>query len=130
MSLGVRSDGRTWKYWVEGVGFAFRDCHVGWRMAASPTHHTHGAGPWEWSGLYELAAGDYDWQFSKQNGVYGAPDTSMRTVVLRSGLMSDVLTNMHSAAEALLQLGSCTLLDGGGVLEPDDRCFLMRFNQT
>mmetsp|Transcript_20508 Transcript_20508/g.53857 ORF Transcript_20508/g.53857 Transcript_20508/m.53857 type:complete len:255 (+) Transcript_20508:29-793(+) len=97
---------------------------------AGPTH-THGNGPWEWSGVYALPAGQYEWIFSKNaRGVYGAPDVSMRVVLLRGGLMADVLTNMHTAAEALLQLNECTLLDGGGMLKADDKCFELRFNQS
>ena len=58
----------------------------------------------------------------------------MRVAVLRNSIRlneSDVLSRMHTTAEALLTLDSCTVLDGGGVLRQDSgMCFELRFNQT
>jgi len=99
-------------------------------VSAGPGH-SHGDGPWEWGGVYRLLAGDYTWTFSKNAaGIYGAPDESMRVVVLRGGPASDALDDLRPAAEALLQLSQCTLLDGGGEIGAADTCFELRFNQS
>jgi len=92
--------------------------------------HGHGSGTWEWSGLYELGSGSFSWAFSKNsNGVYGAPDASMRVVVLRAGSMNaGVLDNMHQAAESVMTGASCERVAAGGALAPADRCFELWFD--
>ncbi len=93
--------------------------------------HGHGSGTWEWSGLYELGSGSYSWTFSRNsNGLYGAPDASMRVVLLRAGSMAaGVLDNMHQAAEAVMTGAACQSVATGGELSPADHCFELWFDQ-
>lgn len=96
----------------------------------------HGDGTtWEWSGLFELGVGRYRWTFYKNaDGVYGAPDASMRVAVLRGGSMPSglmVLDNMHEAAEMVMATASGCLAPGSDVaVRPSDDCFDLVFDQS
>jgi hypothetical protein len=94
-------------------------------------HGHHGSSDWEWAGVYVLGMGSYRWTFHRNGrGVYGAPDLSMKTVVLRGGDVVDrrmILENMHAGAEALLQ-GSCAPVTAGGALAPGDACYEVVFD--
>ena len=96
--------------------------------------HGHGGGAWEWSGIYELGSGSYTWKFHKNaKGVYGAPDESMRVVVLRAGSQSSrdaILDDMHGAAEAVFDGAACSQVHAGGELYPADQCFELWFDST
>ncbi|MFL2973603.1 MAG: metal ABC transporter substrate-binding protein, partial [Candidatus Thalassarchaeaceae archaeon] len=73
--------------------------------------HGHGAGPFEWAGMFEMNDATHTWSMQKVNGDYADP--TMRLVLIPTDTATE--ENMHSlesGVEALIE-GDCTVVEDG-----------------
>ena len=74
-------------------------------------HDDHGAGPFEWAGMFEMSDATHTWSMQKVGGDYADP--TMRLVLIPTD--SPTEENMHSlesGVEALIE-GDCTVVEDG-----------------
>jgi len=101
---------------------------------AHDDEHSHGAGGIEWGGVYDLFIGTYTWTFSKnERAMYGAPDASMRTIIMRGAggdtPFSEMLTDMRLQGESLMRQ-NCQKTAQGTHLTPGDLCYELVFDDA
>jgi len=87
------------------------------------------AKPYEWLGVYELGAGDYQLLFSKVDGKYADPN--MLIALLPSPYTGeDALDEAKHDAEKLFHDATPTTVHHGGIVTPRAKVYLLEFDQS
>ena len=111
---------------VVGVSAIEIDDHDDHSAAKHDEHdkEAHGAEPFEWAGLFELAAGTYKWSFAKVNGDYADP--AMKMVILES----QGLELSEEIAEELLESKNSEVKRHNDVLVSKKKAYVLTFDET
>ena len=75
-------------------------------------HHGHGAGAFEWAGVFEVSDNSHTWSMQKVEGDYADP--SMRIVVFPTSTPNEeAIHASEEDAETMIEGDSCTVVEDG-----------------
>ena len=75
-------------------------------------HHGHGAGAFEWAGVFEVSDNSHTWSMQKVDGAYADP--SMRIVIFPTSTPNEeAIHASEEDAETMIEGESCTVVEDG-----------------
>ncbi|MBJ29412.1 MAG: hypothetical protein CMB61_05070, partial [Euryarchaeota archaeon] len=75
-------------------------------------HHGHGAGAFEWAGVFEVSDNSHAWSMQKVDGAYADP--SMRIVIFPTSTPNEeAIHASEEDAESMIEGESCTVVEDG-----------------
>ena len=97
-------------------------------MAKHQHEHEGEELPYEWTGVFELKKGTYNWSFSKVNGNYADP--AMKMLIIKADKKSDNLIETYEkAAKETFEKNKITIAKNGDSLETSDAFYELNFDE-
>ena len=88
-------------------------------------HHGHGAGAFEWAGVFPVSDASHTWSMQKVDGEYADP--SMRIVIFSTTTPDEeTMHSLEEAATTLIEAEQCTVVEDGESMTSiaaDGSCF-------